>query len=76
MKNRLEFSCRNSFSAPLLLATSGAYSIGDCYLDGCLDVIEFFSYRYFYSFCSIPTKLGTHDLNANTQKTWNIFSKF
>jgi len=35
-----------------------------------------FSNQYFYSFCQIPTELGTRDLCASAEKNWNRFSKF
>ena len=63
--------CGNFFSllALLLLAASGAYSIGDWCLDG-LPVVTLFSNRCSsYSFCSIFTKLGRHDLCPNVQKS-------
>ena len=34
-----------------------------------------FSNQYFYSFCQIPTELGTRDLCASAEKNWNRFSK-
>ena len=59
---------------------SGAYSVGD-WLSGCLSVClsvclcrQTFSNRHFYSFCPILTKLGTHDLCANTEKNSEFFS--
>jgi len=49
------------------------HSIGDCCLDGWIDVCivkpSSNSYYCFYSFSPILTKLGTHDLRANARKT-------
>jgi len=50
-------------------SVAGAHSIGDC-LSVCVDVVKLFSNCCIsYSFCLILTKLGTHDLCANMQKS-------
>ena len=68
------------FLAPLLLAASGAYSIGDW----CLSVCRHFSYRYFYIFVQFSWNLAHVIYVPICKKTgtdfWNydfkIFGKF
>jgi len=51
--------------------------VTDVWMGGWMDVVNLFSNRYFsYSFCMILSKIGTHDLFANTKKLSNRFSKF
>jgi len=56
----------HSFQLHCQLAVSGAYSICDC-LYGCV-VILFQNLYFSNSFSLILTKLGKHNLCANTQK--------
>jgi len=65
------------FLVPLLLAASGAYTIGDWCLSGCLSVCpQFFFKSLLLQFSLILTQLDKHDVRANMQKLWNRFSKF